>query len=209
MPIAVPVAVRKRDAFAWLSARPIPKSEILTLPSGGHHHVLGLHVAVDDPAARRVLEPGEEPLEHPADLGEGHLPDQRPERPALDVLHRDVGRPLVLEVVVHRDDVRMAERAGHARLAQEPLGEGLVGRVERGELLQRNEPVEVGLTGEIHGRHAAPTDLLQQLVAADPLEDQCHSSNELNGIRGCPPPQIGQGSPNHILTRRSLQPVGP
>ena len=34
MPIAVPVAVRKRDSLpAWLRARPIPKSEILTPPS--------------------------------------------------------------------------------------------------------------------------------------------------------------------------------
>ena len=34
------------------------------------------------------------------------------------------GVPLVLEVLVHGDDVRVAERAGDTRLAQEALGEG-------------------------------------------------------------------------------------
>ena len=41
----------------------------------GDHHVLGLHVPVDDPAARGVLEPRQEPLEHAADLREGELAD--------------------------------------------------------------------------------------------------------------------------------------
>ena len=77
------------------------------------------------------------------------------------------GVAVVLEVVVDGDDVRMAERPGHPRLAQEPLGERRVGGVEGGELLQRDGAVEVGLPGQVHGRHAAATDLSEHLVAAD------------------------------------------
>ena len=35
------------------------------------------------------------------------------------------------------------------------------------ELLERDEAVEVGLAGEVDHRHAAATDLAQDLVAAD------------------------------------------
>ena len=90
-------------------------------PVGRDHEVLGLEVAVDDPVLLGVREPGEQPLEHAADLRERQLPDVRAQRPALDVLHRDVRRAVVLEVVVDGDDVRVRERPGDARLAHEAL----------------------------------------------------------------------------------------
>ncbi len=173
MPIAVPVAVRNFEAFpAWLSARPIPKSEILTPPSPVTITFSGFMSRWTIPRLAACWRPGEQPLEHAADLRERQVADERPQRPALDVLHRDVRRPLVLEVVVDGDDVRVAQRAGHPRLAQEALGEGLVGGMEARELLQRDVPVEVGLAREVDGRHPAAPDLLQQLVAPDALEDQ-------------------------------------
>ena len=43
-------------------------------------------------------------------------------------------------------------------------------RVERAELLERHEAIEVGLPGEVHHRHAAATDLPEDLVAADRLQ---------------------------------------
>ena len=42
------------------------------------------------------------------------------------------------------------------------------------ELLERDEPVEVGLAREVDRRHAAAADLLEDLVATDPLQDQRH-----------------------------------
>ena len=108
------------------------------------------------------------------------LPDERPQRAALDVLHRDVRRAVVLEVVVHGDDVRMAQRAGHARLAQEALRERGVGGVERRQLLERDEAVEVGLAGEVDHRHAAAPDLAEDLVAADGLQDVRHRLTSLS-----------------------------
>ena len=121
----------------------------------------------------RVRQPGQQALEHAADLRHVHPPDVRAQRAALDVLHRDVGRAVVLEVIVHGDDVRMRQRARHARLAQETLGERGIGGVEGAEFLERDEPIEVGLAGEVHHRHAAATHLSEDLVAIDDLEC-CH-----------------------------------
>jgi hypothetical protein len=78
----------------------------------------------------------------------------------------------------------MAQRAGDARLAQEALRERGVGRVERGELLERDEAVEVGLAGEIDHRHAAASDLAEDLVAADRLQDVGHRLTSLSTL-GC------------------------
>ena len=127
-----------------------------------------------DPVLLGEREPGQQALEHPADLRERHLTDERPQRAALDVLHRDVRRAGVLEVVVHGDDVGMAERSGHARLAQEALRERGVRRVERRQLLERDEAVEVGLAREVDHRHPAAPDLAEDLVAADRLQDVRH-----------------------------------
>ena len=131
------------------------------------HHVLGLEVAVDDAACLGVRKARQQSLEDADHLRKRQPGDHRPQRSALQVLHRDEGRPLVLEVVVHRHDVRMAERAGDVRLANEPLGECGIGGVERGELLQRHVAVEVGLPGEIDDGHPAATNLSQHLVASD------------------------------------------
>ena len=151
----------------------------LHAPVRGDHQVLGLEVAVDDAVLLRVGEPGEQALEHAADLRQGHLADVRAQRAALDVLHRDVRRAVVLEVVVHGDDVRMAQRAGHARLAQEALGERRVGGVEGAQLLERDEAVQVGLARQVHERHAAAPQLAQDLVSADGLHDVRHQGPSL------------------------------
>ena len=142
---------------------------------------------MDDAVRFRVSEAGEQALEHAADLRQVHPADVRAQRAALDVLHRDVRRAVVLEVVVHGDDVRVRQRTRHARLAQEALGEGGIGGVERAELLERHEPIEVGLAGEVHHRHAAATHLSEDLVAADCLHylrHPCVPSSTRDGPAG-------------------------
>jgi len=129
---------------------------------------------VHDAVRLRVGQPGEQALEHAADLRQRELADVRAQRAALDVLHRDVRRAVVVEVVVDRDDVRVRERARDARLAQEALGERGVRRVEGAQLLERHEAVEVGLAREVDHRHAAATHLAQDLVATDGLHDVRH-----------------------------------
>ena len=175
MPIAVPVAVRKRDSLpAWLSARPIPKSEIFTPPSAVTITFSGFMSRWTIPRLPACWSPASSPSSTPAICANVIFADERPQRAALDVLHRDVRRALVLEVVVDGDDVRVAERPGHPRLAQEPLGERLVREWSDASSLSATMPVEIGLAREVDRGHAAAADLLQDLVAADPLQDQRH-----------------------------------
>ncbi len=136
-----------------------------------HHDVLGLEVAMHDATLLGVREAGQGAFQHAADLRQRHVPDVRPQRPAVDVLHRDVRRALVLEVVEHGDDVRVRERARQPGLAQEAPGDRRIGRVEGAQLLDRDEPVELDLPGEVDRGHATAADLAQHLVAPDRLDD--------------------------------------
>ena len=86
-----------------------PEVGDLDLAVGVHHDVLGLEIAVDDAVRLRVRQCREHVLEHVGDLGECELPHVAAAATRLDVLHRDVGHVLALEVVVHRDDVRVVE----------------------------------------------------------------------------------------------------
>ena len=56
--------------------------------------------------------PASSAFEHPAGLLQAKTADERSERPALEVLHRDERGAFVLEVLVHRDDVGVAQRTG-------------------------------------------------------------------------------------------------
>jgi hypothetical protein len=119
-----------------------------------------------------VGEPGEDPLERAGDLRERQaVAHVGAEGAALDVLHRDVRRPLELEEVVNGDDVRVVEAPGEPRLAHEALRDGEVGDAAQVQLLERDETVEVGLPREIDRRHSAATDLAQNLVSSDAAED--------------------------------------
>ena len=129
---------------------------------------------MDDPARLRVREPGQDALQHARDLRQLEVADERAQRAALDVLHRDVRRPLVLEEVVDGDDVGVAQRAGDARLAHEALGEGRVCGVKRRQLLQRDDAVEVGLTREIDDGHPAAADLTDDVVSPERTQDFGH-----------------------------------
>jgi len=80
---------------------------------------------------------------------------------------------------VDGDDVRVAQRAGDPRLAQEALRERGVRGVERPELLECDEAVEVGLPCEVHQRHAAAAELAEDLIAADCLHDVRHQRTVL------------------------------
>ena len=137
----------------------------------GHHQVLGLEVAVDDRALLGRAEPGEDAVEHAADLRRRHRADVRPQRPALHPLHRDVRGALVLEVVEHGDDVGVRQRAGEPRLAHEAAGDRRLGGVERRHLLERDVAVEVELAREEDDPHPAAPDLAQDAVATDGADE--------------------------------------
>ena len=71
---------------------------------------------MDDPAGVRVGEPRQDALEDAGDLGSVRPESHPSQRPAVEVLHRDERGALVLEVLVHRDDVRVVQRARDPRL---------------------------------------------------------------------------------------------
>ena len=167
VPTTWPAAVRSSVICTWPSALAIPKSATLAWPVGGQQHVLGLEVAVDDALRGRLGEAAEHALEHAGDVRERQPADERPQRPALEVLHRDERHAVVLEVLDHRHHARVVERAADARLLQEAIGERGVGGVRGVQLLQRDLAVERGLAGEVDGRHAAAAKLAHDLVAAD------------------------------------------
>jgi len=125
-----PVCVRCGSEGSATSA--IPKSTSLRgfrLRCGRgpvHHHVVGLHVAVDDPdgvrrgeAVTDLREQGARPLRQERAL----LLDERAERSALDPLEHEVVAVSVDAEVVHGDAARVVDPARDARLALEALGE--------------------------------------------------------------------------------------
>jgi hypothetical protein len=134
---------------------------------GGHHDVLGLHVTVDDAGRLGAHQSGENAFEDARELRGAERAHVRAQRAAGEVLHHDVGHAIVLEVLVDRDDVRIAQRAGQPRLAQETLSEIGRRRVRDDQLLQRDAPVQVDLAREIHDRGSSTADFGTDLVVAD------------------------------------------
>ena len=73
----------------------------------------------------------------------------------------------MLEVLVDRDDVRVAQRAGKVGLAEETLRPVGVVSVKPGELFQGHTAVQSLLAGEVDDRHPAPAQLAEHLVPFD------------------------------------------
>ena len=86
-----------------------PEVRDLDAPARGHHEVLGLQVPVDDPAGVRVGEARQDALEDARGLEQRETGEPPSQRPAVEVLHGDERGALVLEVLVHRDDVRVVQ----------------------------------------------------------------------------------------------------
>ena len=90
----------------------------------------------------------------------------------LDVAHGDEEDVLGRPSLVDRDDVRMVDRRGQLRLAQEPVTERLVLGEARSEQLEGNLPLEPQILGQVDDAHA--TDAQQRLdpvagkLGADP-----------------------------------------
>ena len=132
-----------------------------------------LDVAVDDPVAVREAERREDlarVIDRDAERRWAAGDEQLLERSPLDVLHRDVVRPLRVAAVVDRDDARVREPGGVLRLAAEALDELLVARVPVVEDLDRDAPSELLVRGEIDVRHPTGAQLPDDQVA--PVEER-------------------------------------
>ncbi len=150
----------------------------LRLTGGGHEHVLGLEVAVDQAGVVRGLQAAAGLDEHREHLLAGPRARAQPrlEGGALDELHGDEDAVAVGADVVHCDDVGVAQ-AGHrlglaqqsgvavdARLGRAAAGDGLA--VQQ---LERDLAVELRVVGRVDHAHAAGTERVQDHVATDQL----------------------------------------
>ena len=135
--------------------------------------VVGLDVAVDDPAAVREAQRAQDlagDLDRGRDRQRPFADDPVLEAPALEVLHRDVVGALGLAAVVDRDDVRVRQAGGVLGLTPEALDERLVARVAVVQDLDRDAAAQLFVFGEVHVRHPAGAELPQDAVA--PVEER-------------------------------------
>lgn len=157
-----------------------------------HEDVRGLDVAVQEPlgvhgdqGARDVAYDGneerlgvvDEGLQRTAVEVQGELgtslvrarvsnANQVTERQAVDPLHRVGHDAGLVDDVVDRDDVGMADAGHRTRLAQEALARAGLVRGEPGSHLERDPPsAQTLLSREIDGPHAPAAELALDLVA--------------------------------------------
>ena len=128
----------------------------------------GLDVAMDDPACvggverRRGLA---EPLERAAERLRALAAEPVGERAARQVLHDDVGTPLVLADVEDRDDARsVREPRGREAFAREAARIASLSAKRSDEHLDGDGPRQVGVLGAVDLAHPAAGDPLGVLV---------------------------------------------
>jgi hypothetical protein len=128
-----------------------------------------LHVAVHEPVCVGDVQRA---CDLPADADaalrfQRAVPKQRLQVGAADQPHGDVELATDLPRVVDRDDVRMLERGGEARLAQEPLAERYVLRQLRREQLQRDVAIEGEVARAVDDAHSAAAKNFVEPVASE------------------------------------------
>jgi len=143
-----------------------PEIEDLDVAVRRDHHVVRLDVAVHDAVRVRGMQPVSDLNPDSDNLikRDRCLRDSVSQRPAFDVLHRDVADASGITDFVDGGDVGMGKRGGRARLVREappPISIELeFGR----EDLQGDPPVEPGVGGEEHFAHAAGPDCRHDFV---------------------------------------------
>src|SRR6516165_11937853 len=89
------------------------------------------------------------------------------ERLALEILHDQERRPVLLADVIQRADVGMIELRDRAGLAVESLAELRIGSQRGGEHFDRNDPIETGVARAVDLTHAASTKRCDDFVRAE------------------------------------------
>ena len=134
---------------------------MLALPLAGQEDVLRLHVPVQKPRLmgrlERLCELGEDPERalgrEPALAAEGVR-----QREALDQAHGQKERPLRLPRLVHGQQVRVVERGGEPRLAEEALSEAPLARKLGTDQLHCHLALERELGRLVDDAHPSPAE---------------------------------------------------
>ena len=137
-------------------------------------HVRGLHVAMYE-VARMGRVQGARHLRDDADrirrIQTAALQALLEVTP-LDIAHGDEENVLGRPGLVDRDDVRMVDRRGQLRLAQEPVTERLVPGEAHSQQLESDPPLQPQILGQIDDAHATPAqqrlDPVAGKLGADP-----------------------------------------
>src|SRR5438128_10900010 len=86
------------------------------------------------------------------------------ESAAFEQLHHNELLPLMLTDLIHRADVRMIERRGSTRFAQEALERALIFRQILGQELQGHQSLQDKVFGTVNDPHAAASELFENAV---------------------------------------------
>ena len=147
-----------------------PEVEHLDEPVPGHHHVLRLEIAVDDPGFVRL---GDRAGDLRRDLHDARKRqpaggDQLVQRLAVDQLHRDVGDAFRTSDAVDRDDVRVIEGRSDARFALEARKRCRTWRGRFFQDLDGDKAGEVGIARAVDLSHAAAAKQRHEFIRAEP-----------------------------------------
>jgi hypothetical protein len=162
--------------------------EDLHVAVGTDHDVFGLDVAVDDPrgvgGGQRPGHLGNQPRYL---LHRGAAGDQRLEGRSLDEFHDEEGMPFVLAQRVDGADVRVVQRRGRPRFAQEAVEPFRVAGVLGGQELQGDVAPQARLPRLEDDPHAAAPELPLDLVAGHGGPGRRHCRRGFRGRAGCVP----------------------
>ncbi len=139
------------------------------------HHVGGLHVAVDDALAMRVVQRAPHLLHDTQDLGERQataLVDDLLERAPANPLHRVPQERAARADAKDRHDIRVVERRGDLALALEALGEIAPAHQLERQDLDRHLAIQLSLLREEDERHPAAAEQIVDLILAAQLAAQ-------------------------------------
>ncbi len=95
--------------------------------------------------------------------------DHAAQRAAFQILHRNVGRVIGFADFINRADIGMIQGRSSAGLAQQSFAACFVGGQGGVEKLQRHIPAQNLVFGAVHFSHAASTELLEDLIVANPV----------------------------------------
>ena len=154
-----------------LGARALGEAEVAEVGVPvGEQDVRRLEVAMDQVGAVGVVEGTADLLGDPERIGPGEgsaLPDLRLQARTVHVAHCEVQDTVDLVCVVDRDHVRVVERSGELRLAEEARAKVRVAGQGGRDHLECDPPLESRVRREVDGPHAAPAEDGLDLVRAE------------------------------------------